>query len=66
MKVLWTLWAAVVAVNLTVWLLVSLGNADLEYFWPMWLAVPGVVLLVVTGTVSAGRRGSGGPPEPRS
>jgi hypothetical protein len=56
LKVLWTIWAAVAAINLTVWLLVSLGNADLAYFWPMWLTVPGVVLLGVSGAVTAARR----------
>jgi hypothetical protein len=55
LKVLWTVWASVVAINLTVWLLVSLGNSDLAYFWPMWLAVPGVVLLGATTAVTAVR-----------
>src|SRR3954465_2498250 len=41
LKVLWTVWAGVVAINLIVWLLVSLGNAELDYFWPMWLPAPG-------------------------
>jgi hypothetical protein len=63
LKVLWTIWASVVAINLTVWLLVSLGNGP-EYFWPMWLAVPGVVLLVVSAAVATGRSGRPGPPTP--
>jgi hypothetical protein len=42
----------VVAINLTVWLLVGLGNGPV-YFWPMWLLVPGAVLGVVTAGVSA-------------
>ena len=61
LKVLWTIWAAVVAVNLTVWLLVSLG-AGPTYFWPMWLLVPGSVLFAVTASVSAARRGRPEPP----
>src|SRR6478609_5093405 len=43
LKVLWTIWFGAVLINLTVWLLVSLGNGP-EYFWPMWMAVPGVAL----------------------
>ncbi|MBA3523882.1 MAG: DUF1707 domain-containing protein, partial [Geodermatophilaceae bacterium] len=44
LKVLWTVWAAVMAVNLTVWLLASLGNGGADYFWPAWLLVPGAAL----------------------
>jgi hypothetical protein len=44
LKILWTIWSGVVLINLTVWLLVSLGNGEPDYFWPMWLAVPGAVL----------------------
>ena len=47
LTILWTAWAAVVAINVTVWLLVSLGTGT-TYFWPMWLAVPGVVLGIGT------------------
>ena len=39
LKILWINYAFVVVVNVTVWFLVGAG-----YFWPMWLAVPGVVL----------------------
>ena len=63
LKVLWTIWVAVVAINLTVWLLVSLGNGELDYFWPMWLLVPGAALFAVSaGTL--GLRGSSDPPRP--
>jgi Domain of unknown function (DUF1707) len=62
LKVLWTIWASVVAINLTVWLLVSLGNGPI-YFWPMWLLVPGSVLFAVTASVSAARRGRPAPPD---
>jgi hypothetical protein len=54
--VLWTVWAAVVGVNLVVWTLVSLGNGRPDTFWPMWLLVPGAVLGVVTAAVRALRR----------
>jgi hypothetical protein len=55
LKILWGIWAGVVLINLTVWLLISVGNGDLDYFWPMWLAVPGVVLGGVTAAVAAAR-----------
>jgi hypothetical protein len=48
LTILWTAWVAVVAINLTVWLLVSLGVDEPVYFWPMWFAVPGVVLGIGT------------------
>src|SRR3954471_22274797 len=60
LKVLWAVWACVVTVNLTVWLLVSLGNSNLDYFWPMWLAVPGTVLLAVTAATTVARGGRSG------
>src|SRR3954452_17594116 len=59
LRVLWTVWAGVVGINLIVWLLVSLGNAELDYFWPMWLAGPGTALLAVTAAPPAGPRGPG-------
>ena len=56
LKVLWTMWAAVVAINLTVWVLVSVGNGEPDYFWPMWLAVPGAALFAVSAAVVASRQ----------
>jgi hypothetical protein len=55
LKILWTIWAGAVLINLTVWLLVSLGNGEPDYFWPMWLAVPGVALTGVTAAITAAR-----------
>jgi hypothetical protein len=55
LKILWSIWAGAVLINLTVWLLVSLGNGALDYFWPMWLAVPGVALAGATAVVTAAR-----------
>jgi hypothetical protein len=54
LKILWTLWGGAVAINLIVWLLVSLGSGW-TYFWPMWMAVPGVALLGATAGVAAVR-----------
>ncbi|MGY2129435.1 DUF1707 SHOCT-like domain-containing protein [Blastococcus sp. SYSU DS0617] len=48
LKILWTIWASVVAINVTVWLLVSFAAEDPVHFWPMWLAVPGVALGIGT------------------
>jgi hypothetical protein len=48
LRVLWMLWLSVVSVNLCVWFLVSIGNGRPDTFWPMWLAVPGAVLVAVT------------------
>jgi DUF1707 SHOCT-like domain len=55
LRVLWTIWAGAVLINMTVWLLVSLGNGEADYFWPMWLAVPGVALTGVTAAITAAR-----------
>lgn len=49
LKILWTIWVSVVALNVTIWLLVSLGNSDPVYFWSMWLLVPGLLLGIGTG-----------------
>jgi hypothetical protein len=57
LKVLWITYASVVAINLTVWLLVTLGSVDPVYFWPMWLLIPGVALATVTASIDAHRRG---------
>src|SRR3954453_1798351 len=51
LKVLWTIWLAAVSINLTVWVLVSVGNGDPGYFWPMWLLVPGMALFGVSAAV---------------
>jgi hypothetical protein len=53
---LWGTWAAAVGINLVIWLLVSISNADLVYFWPMWVAGPwGAVLVIATiGGLSRG------------
>ncbi len=57
LRVLWTIWAAVVAVNLVIWGLVSATTAQLIYPWPLWVAGPwGVILLVVSVAVSQARR----------
>jgi len=37
-----------------IWLATSLGNGELEYFWPVWLLIPMAVGML--GSVSAGDR----------
>lgn len=56
LKVLWTIWLSCTLANLAAWLLASLTSHDVLYFWPIWLAIPGVALLGVTVGVSGGRR----------
>ena len=52
LKILWINYAFVVVVNLVVWFLVGGGDT---YFWPMWLAIPGVVLTGASGVALAVR-----------
>jgi hypothetical protein len=63
LKVVWTVWAAVVSVNLVVWVLVSATAGQLIYPWPLWVAGPwGAVLLAISVSAAHGRRGH---PDPR-
>jgi Domain of unknown function (DUF1707) len=49
LRVLWTIWATAVAVNVTAWLVVCITTGDLVYGWPLWVAGPaGTALLVLT------------------
>jgi hypothetical protein len=59
----WTVWAAVVSLNLVIWVLVSATAGQLIYPWPLWVAGPwGAVLLAISVSVSHGRRGHPGDP----
>lgn len=40
LSVSWRLWLVAVAINLVVWVLVSVSTGDTPYFWPMWVAGP--------------------------
>jgi hypothetical protein len=55
LSVLWTIWGAITAVNLVVWVLVAV-TADGVYPWPIWLLVPGAALGAVTVGVQGIRR----------
>ena len=46
MMILWTIWGAIIAVNIAVWLIVGV-TAKWVYPWPLWLLVPGAALLGV-------------------
>jgi hypothetical protein len=62
LKVLWTIWGAIVAVNVVIWGLVSATTAHLIYPWPVWVAGPwGAILLAVSVGVTQVRRGD--PPQ---
>ncbi len=46
---IWATWLVAVFVNVVIWASVSLGNGELVYFWPIWVAGPwGAVLLAIT------------------
>jgi len=54
LMVLWTVWGSLVAVNIAVWLIVSVMTGHLLYPWPVWVAGPaGAALLAVTIGVQA-------------
>jgi hypothetical protein len=64
LKVLWTIWGAIVAVNVVVWGLASASTDAVIYPWPLWVAGPwGVLLLVVSvGVMQIGRDRRTNPP----
>jgi hypothetical protein len=53
--VLWTIWGALAAVNLVIYVLVAVTTSDHLYPWPIWMLVPGAALGVVTAGVQAAR-----------
>lgn len=46
--VLWTVWGAIAAVNVVIYVLVTLSTAQFIHPWPIWLLVPGAALGAVT------------------
>jgi hypothetical protein len=46
--VLWTIWGALAAVNLVVWVLVTMTADGDVYPWPVWMLAPGAALATVT------------------
>jgi hypothetical protein len=58
LRVLWTIWASVVFVNVVIWGLTCATTAQLIYPWPVWVAGPwGAVLLAVSISITQARRG---------
>jgi hypothetical protein len=53
--VLWTIWGALTAVNLVVYVLVAVTTSGHLYPWPVWMLVPGAALGVVTAGVQTAR-----------
>src|SRR5215467_4317154 len=54
LMILWTIWGSLVAVNVAVWLIVSVMTGHMLYPWPVWVAGPtGAALLAVTVGVQA-------------
>lgn len=65
LKLLWTIWLVAVSVNVVVWVLVMGTTGHLIYPWPIWVAGPyGAVLLAISASAEANRRGRGHPPLP--
>jgi hypothetical protein len=58
LKVLWTIWLSIVAINVVVWVLVMGTTGHFIYPWPVWVAGPsGAVLFAVSAGVQQIRRG---------
>jgi hypothetical protein len=65
LKIAWTAWTIAVSVNVVVWVLVCITATSFIYPWPLWVAGPwGAVLLAISATTSASRRGRQPPPHP--
>jgi hypothetical protein len=49
LRTAWYAWFCAVAINVVIWAIVSLSSREFIYFWPIWVAGPwGIVLLVST------------------
>ena len=48
LMILWTIWGALAAVNVAVWIVVAATADGDVYPWPVWMIVPGAALLAVT------------------
>ncbi|WP_062432715.1 DUF1707 SHOCT-like domain-containing protein [Herbidospora daliensis] len=60
LRVVWIAWVAKVALNLVIWVLLSVTEGELLYFWPMWVIIPpGLALLAVSYAVTASRKSVG-------
>ena len=49
LRAAWGAWATAVLVTTAIWLIVSVSDGDLRFFWPIWVAGPwGAVLVART------------------
>jgi hypothetical protein len=56
LKVMWTIWLAIVALNVVIWAMVSVTGPQLVYPWPLWVAGPwGAILLAISAGAVANR-----------
>jgi hypothetical protein len=56
----WWLYASVVALCVTIWLIIAVAQQDLQYLWPLWVAGPWGVLM--TGAEAMFRASAPAPP----
>jgi hypothetical protein len=57
LRILWTIWAVKVSLNLAVWVMLSISDMSPVYFWPMWIIVPpGAALFGLTAVTTLIRR----------
>ncbi|WP_433511933.1 DUF1707 SHOCT-like domain-containing protein [Nonomuraea sp. CA-143628] len=58
LRILWAIWAVKVSINLVVWVMLSVSDASLVYFWPMWIiGPPGAALFGLSAATTMMRRG---------
>ncbi|GIH95234.1 DUF1707 domain-containing protein [Planobispora siamensis] len=60
LKLVWTGWAVVFAVNVAVWVAVSVAQACPADFWPKGMLPPALILAVVTAGAIRRRRDASG------
>ncbi|MBT2230326.1 DUF1707 domain-containing protein [Nonomuraea sp. NEAU-A123] len=57
LRILWAIWAVKVSINVVVWVMLSVSDASLVYFWPMWIiGPPGAALFGLTAATTLLRR----------
>jgi len=57
LRVAWAIWLTAVAINVVVWVLVSLTTGTLLYPWPLWVAGPyGAALFGISAAVGLSRK----------
>jgi hypothetical protein len=58
-KIVWASWGTVLLINMLVFVLIDFGAQGKEYFWPIWLAIPTMVIggmhVIATSVVRSNR-----------